>query len=180
MHFTQGVRWHTMTIGINWQRGLLATWRTQMLGSASLAYHDHRGINWHLSWIASNVKNSNAPWCASLASFSPRYLDKLGAQGESIRRRNMENGTRYHVLANSKGNGQRSNRCLDQRSNRWVECCDRIAVSDPIAVRFSAIQSLSTHFRRYMHATHSIFMSNCIKDLKRKNGGVADLTVSDD
>ena len=25
MHFTQGARWHTMTIGINWQRGLLAT-----------------------------------------------------------------------------------------------------------------------------------------------------------
>ena len=32
--------------------------------------------------------------------------------------RKIENATRYHVLATSKGNGQRSNRCLDQRSNR--------------------------------------------------------------
>ena len=26
----------------------------------SLAYHDHRCINWHFSWIAGNLKNSNA------------------------------------------------------------------------------------------------------------------------
>ena len=98
MHFTQGARWHTMTIGINWQRGLLATWRTQMLGSASLAYHDHRGINWHLSWIASNVKNSNA-WGTSMCIKFVSAPRRWGWQGESIRRRNMANGTRYHVLA---------------------------------------------------------------------------------
>ena len=153
MHFTQGARWHTMTIvaltGIF--RGLLATWRIQTQGQA-----------WLSVWVV---------WCTTCRT---RHSQKAKAFADV--KWKMEQGTiclplRREMASdliaawtsdliaewNAAIESQSAiNRCtifsdpiaVDSFSVFFL--CDRIAVSDPIAV-FTVHACNTSHFHVQLH-----------------------------
>ena len=125
MHFTQGARWHTMTIvaftGIF--RGLLATWRIQTQGGP----------------VSVSIGTRSA-WCQANNAF---------AEGETFAdvKWKMEQGTICLPLRREMASDLIAAWTSDLIAE-WNAAIESQSAIQSLFLRFSAIQSLSTHFRR--------------------------------
>ena len=128
MHFTQGARWHTMTIVASTDifRGLLATWRIQTQGGPSTA-------------VSVSVGTRSA-WCQANNAF---------AEGETFAdvKWKMEQGTICLPLRREMASDLIAAWTSDLIAE-WNAAIESQSAIQSLFLRFSAIQSLSTHFRR--------------------------------